>query len=77
MVGFIDDSTNEGLKILRIDEGGGSYPYDLSLRLKRADVKNFSEVFFFTDKDEIHFSFRACAETIQFRKWTEKDIWLK
>jgi hypothetical protein len=77
VVGFIDQSVSEDLKSLRIDEGGGSYPYDLSIRLQNPEIMNFPEAFFFTDKEEVHFSFRVCAKTILFREWTEKDIWLK
>lgn len=77
VVGFIDQSTNDEYKTLRIDEEGGSYPFDLSLRLQRPEIENFSEAFLFTDEEETHFSFRACAKSIRFREWTEKDIWLK
>lgn len=80
VVGFIDQTTNDEFKMLRVDEGeagGGSYPFDLSLRLQRPEISNFPEVFFFTDKEETHFGFRACAKRIHFREWTEKDIWLK
>jgi hypothetical protein len=78
VVGFIDRSDNAEFKTLRIDEGpGGSYPFDLSLRLQRPEITNFPEAFVFTDKEETNFSFRACAKSIHLRQWTEKDIWLK
>ena len=78
VVGFIDQSVNDELKILRIDEEtGGSYPLDLSLRLQRPEIMNFSEAFIFSNKEESQFIFRACAKKICFREWTEKDIWLK
>ena len=78
VVGFINKSDNDEFKTLRVDEGpGGSYPFDLSLRLQRPEIANFPEAFFFTDKEETHFSFRACAKSIHYRQWTEKDTWLK
>jgi hypothetical protein len=78
IVGFIDQSTNEEIKTVRIDDGeGGSYPFDLSLRLQRPEITDFSEVFLFTNREETRFGFRACARTILFRQWTDKDIWLK
>jgi hypothetical protein len=75
--GFIDQSTTDEIKTLRLDEEGGSYPHDLSIRLKRPEIMKFPEVFFFTDKDEVHFNFRACARKIHFREWLETDVWLK
>jgi hypothetical protein len=77
VVGFIDQSTSDELKRLRIDEGGCSYAHDLSLRVQSPEIMDFPEAFFFTAIEEVHFSFRACARTIRFRAWTEKDVWLK
>lgn len=77
VVGFIDQPDKDTLKGLRIDKGGGLYPHDLSLRLRRPEINGFPQLFFFIDKEEVHFSFRTCAKMIQCRKWTEKDIWLK
>lgn len=77
VAGVIDVSTSDNLKTLRIDDGGGSYAHDLSLRLKRPEIAHFTEVFFFQDKEEVNFSFRACARTAQFRECTEDDNWLK
>lgn len=76
IVGFIEQSTNGKLKSLRIDNGGNSYAHDLSLRLKRPEIMNFSEAFLFTD-EQVSFQFRACAKAINFREWMETDIWLK
>jgi len=77
IVGFIDQRINDQFVILRIDDGGGSYPFDLSLRLRRREIATYSEVFFFTDIKEVDFSFRACAKSIILRGWEEEDSWLK
>ena len=77
VVGFIDQSTSDEVVFLRIDEGGSSYAFDLSLRLERPEIVDFWEMFFFTDSARTQFSFRACAKGIDFREWMEKDIWLK
>lgn len=76
-VGFID--TTSGSKIirtLRLDDGGSSYNFDLSLRLQRPEIKDFPEVFIFADKTCIDFIFRAVAKSIEYRDWAEKDKWL-
>jgi len=77
VIGFIDKRTTDQLVVLRIDEGGGSYPFDLSLRLQRPEVAEYQETFFFTDEKCVDFNFRACAKAIIFREWTEKDVWLR
>lgn len=77
LVGFIDTFTGDKqIEALRIDNEGGSYNLDLSLRLQRPEIKNFPEVFIFTDKTCIDFCFRAAAKSIEFRDWAEKDKWL-
>jgi hypothetical protein len=44
VVGFIDKSDTDEFKTLRVDEGpGGSYPFDLSMRLQRPEITDFSE----------------------------------
>jgi hypothetical protein len=48
VVGFIDHRNAGSTMILRIDEGGGSYPNDLSLRLQRPEISNYPEAFLFT-----------------------------
>ena len=77
VVGFID-TTSESKKIrtLRLDEEGGSYNFDLSLRLQREEINSFPEVFLFVDESCVDFCFRASAKSIEFRDWTEKDKWL-
>jgi hypothetical protein len=75
--GFINNTINEQeIKILRIDEEGGSYCLDLSMRLKQPEIVKYPEVFIFTDAACVHFCFRAVAKVIDFRAWNEKDNWL-
>jgi len=77
IVGFIDTTNRSNIiQTLRIDDGGGSYNFDLSLRLQRPEINDFPEVFIFVDKTCIDFTFRAAARSIEFRDWTEKDKWL-
>jgi hypothetical protein len=77
VAGFIDVVDNKQLIWLRIDDNAGSYSLDLSIRLKRSEIKNFKEIFLFTDSECVNFSFRASAEQVTFRDWTENDKWLK
>ena len=77
VVGFIENTHTENvIKTLRIDENGSSYSLDLSLRLQKPEIQNFPEVFIFVDTVCVNFCFRAVAECIDFRDWTEKDKWL-
>ena len=77
VAGFIDLLDNKQLIWLRIDDNAGSYNFDLSMRLKRSEIKSFKEIFLFTDSECVNFSFRASAEQVIFRDWTENDKWLK
>jgi hypothetical protein len=77
VAGFIDTiSKGQTVQTLRIDNEGGSYNLDLSLRLKRNEINSFQEVFLFTDKTCVNFCFRAVAKSIKFRDRTENDNWL-
>lgn len=77
VAGFIDTiNTSKKIETLRLDEEGGSYNLDLSIRLKNPEVAKFPEVLIFVDKTCVDFCFRAVAKTIEFRDWTEKDDWL-
>ena len=77
VVGFIDNShSNEQIKTLRIDVEGSSYTLDLSIRLQKAEINNFPEVFIFLDTSCINFCFRAVAGLIEFREWNSNDKWL-
>lgn len=76
-VGFIDTtSESKPFQTLRLDEKGGSYNLDLSLRLQREEINNFPEVSLFFDRTCVDLCFRAVAKSIEFRNWTEKDEWL-
>lgn len=72
VAGFIDKSTNDELKLLRIDDEGNIYALDLSLQLKRPEIASFPEVLLFTD-NQVSFNFRACAKAIHFREWVETN----
>ncbi|HEY4787988.1 MAG TPA: hypothetical protein VIH57_18165 [Bacteroidales bacterium] len=76
VAGFIDLINTKKLKWLRVDDSG-SYSFDLSMRLKRPEIKDYKEVFLFTDSECNNFNFRAAAQQAEFRDWTEKDKWLK
>ena len=77
VVGFIDTASgSKAIQTLRLDTKGGSYNFDLSLRLQREEINKFPEAFIFTDKTCVDFCFRAAAKSIEFRDWTEKDKWL-
>lgn len=76
-VGFFDLITKKDVVWLRVDEPGGSYTIDLSLRLDRPEIKGFQEIFLFTDSDGVEFCFRAVAEQVYFRNGTDNDKWLK
>lgn len=77
VAGFIENTHKEkAIKILRLNEQGGSYNLDLSLRLQKPEITNFPEVFIFVDTTCLDFCFRAAAKLIDFRDWNEKDRWL-
>lgn len=77
VVGFIDnDHSEKAIKLLRLNEKGGSYNLDLSLRLQKPEITGFPEVFIFVDTTCENFCFRAVAKFIHFRDWNEKDKWL-
>jgi hypothetical protein len=77
IVGFIETAhAEQAIKTLRLDKEGGSYSFDLSLRLSKQEINNFPEVFIFVDTDCVSFCFRAVAKFIEFREWNVKDKWL-
>ncbi|RPD43434.1 hypothetical protein [Paracnuella aquatica] len=77
VVGFIEDKGTGRLSWLRIDDGNGSYNFDLSIRLQRPEIQTFNEVFLFVDDACVNFIFRAAAKSVSFRDWCENDKWLK
>ena len=77
VVGFLETKVDGNLFWFRVNEGGSSYNFDLSLRLQRPEVKNFKEVFLFVDKACVNFTFRAAAKYVLFRDWSENDKWLQ
>lgn len=77
VAGFVENSPKgKQICVLAINEKGGSYNLDLSLRLRNPAVNSFPEVFIFVDPDCMDFCFRAAAKFIDFRDWTEQDKWL-
>jgi hypothetical protein len=78
VIGYFDLSHHEkSVSCIRIDETGGSYNFDLSLRLDREEIKDYPEVFIFKDPKCVEFIFRAVAKTINFRKIESRDNWMK
>lgn len=78
VVGLLDHTyENDLLDNLRIDKEGGSYNFDLSLRLGRPEIAKFQEAFLFTDSNQVSGPFRAAARKIIFRDWIKTDKWLK
>jgi hypothetical protein len=78
VAGFFDFIIQEsGFNCIRIDEGGGSYNQDLSMRLRNPELVHNKEVFIFTDNKCVNFCFRCSARDAVFRDWTEADKWLK
>lgn len=50
VAGFIDTTTSsKKIQTLRLDDEGGPYNLDLSLRLRCEEIKSFPEVFIFLD----------------------------
>ncbi|MBP7555607.1 MAG: hypothetical protein KA821_05060 [Chitinophagaceae bacterium] len=77
VAGFIENNPKQKpIFVLAINEKGGSYNLDLSLRLRNPAINDFPEVFIFVDPGCTDFCFRAVAKFIDFREWTEKDKWL-
>lgn len=77
VAGFIENNPKQkSICVLVINEKGGSYNLDLSLRLRNPAIKSFPEVFIFIDPNCDDFCFRAAAKFIDFRDWTEQDKWL-
>jgi hypothetical protein len=78
VAGYFDKyNANETLSWLRVDSGDGPYGDDLAMRLRRPEIAAFQEIFLFTDKECVNFSFRAVAESVIFRDWSDDDKWLK
>ncbi len=77
VAGYFDKyDENETLQWLRVDDSVGTYGDDLAMRLKRPEVADFKEVFFFKDNKCVNLNFGAVAEKIEFRDWNENDKWL-
>jgi len=76
VAGVVDEYAGDEITCLRIDENGGTFAHDLSLRLRRPEIANFPEAIIFDDKGQSHIRFRGCAKNINFRNETKYDIWL-
>ena len=68
VAGYMDNThKDDTISCIRIDKRGGSYILDLSMRLSRPEIREFSEVFIFRDVGCVDFVFRAVAKTVVFR----------
>jgi hypothetical protein len=78
VVGYFDCTQKSDLiSCLRIDDKGGSYNIDLSMRLRRQEIVEYPEVFIFKDQDCVSFVFRAVAKSIKYRRLEKRDNWMK
>lgn len=78
VAGFFDHvSPTDYLVWIRLDPPGGSYNFDLSMRLKKPELQNNEEVFIFTDDNCVNFCFRCSVSSAIFRDWTDNDKWLR
>ena len=76
-VSYFDWTMNKKLRLLKIDDEGGSFAQDISLNLQRPELANYDQLFIFEDADEIKVAFMALAENITLhyfdhgmgRKW--------
>ncbi len=78
LVGFLENNKiNKKIKILSLDyDGGGSYNFDLAIRLQNKEIQNYSTAFIFLDEDTSIVYLSAVAKSIKFRDWNIKDKWL-
>ena len=63
-VSYFDWTMNKKLRLLKIDDEGGSFAQDISLNLQRPELVNYDQLFIFEDADEIKVAFMALAEVI-------------
>ena len=77
VVGLIDQSTDDEVAFLRIDESGSPYAHDLSMRMQRPEIVDFPEAFLFTDTGRTQFCFRVCAKGHSFSRVDGKGYLVK
>lgn len=74
LVGFIDTLSNDSqMTFLRIDYNGGSYNFELAIKLGQMEINDFPELFIFTDSNCHICRFRAVARHIEFRDLNDSD----
>lgn len=56
---------------LQVREGGSTYGFDVSLRLKKPEYEYYKEVFLFVDKQGHNIAFRALAEDAAWKEYSE------
>ena len=78
VVGYFDLTQKSDLiACLRIDDKGGSYNIDLSMRMRRREIAEYPEVFIFKDQDCVSIVFRAVAKSIKYRQLAKRDNWME
>ena len=63
-VSYFDWTMNKKLRLLKIDDEGGSFAQDISFNLQRPELVSYDQLFIFEDADEIKIAFLALAENI-------------
>ena len=68
VAGYLNNThETDSIDCIRIDEPGGVYCFDISLRLNRKEVQEYPEVFIFKEGEIPNIVFRAVAKDIQFK----------
>ena len=63
-VSYFDWTMNKKLRLLKIDDQGGSFATEISLNLQRPELAGYDQLFLFEDADEVKIAFMAIAENI-------------
>jgi hypothetical protein len=63
-VTYFDWTMNKKLRLLKIEDEGGSFAQDISLNLQRPELANYDQLFLFEDAEEVKVAFLALAEHI-------------
>jgi len=78
VAGFLDDTDpSETYSVIRIDERGGSYNLDLSMRLSRPEIAQWKEAFIFRDPHCVDFALRVAGRQVTWRDFKKEDQWLR
>ena len=75
VVGYFDSARqSDPVACLCINDKGGSYNIDLSLRLRRPEIADYPEVLIFKDECCVDSVFRAAAKSANFQQLDKSDI---